>query len=188
VVRSHSIDTLVGHAPVLSGSAPISAYLYVPLLALVALLQIVLAPQLSILSAKPDLMLLTVAAWGLLSGARQGLIWGFVGGLWVGLASGAPFGTAALVLMAVGTMAGVGQLNVYRSRLVLPVLVAVAASLLHGLLWLLIMYLTGLGVDWLDHLGLVTLPSMMMNALLVVPIYAIMRKLQQWTGRQELRW
>jgi rod shape-determining protein MreD len=171
-----------------SWRAQISAYLYVPFLAFVALLQIILAPHLSILGAKPDLMLLTVAAWGLLSGARQGFIWGFVGGVWVSLVSGAPFGTASLVLMAVGSMAGVGQFNVYRSRVVLPMLVAVVASLLHGLLWLLILYLTGQDVDWLDHLGLVTLPSMMMNALLVIPIYAIMRMLQKWTGRQELSW
>jgi rod shape-determining protein MreD len=160
----------------------------VPLLAAVALLQVVVAPHLSILGAKPDLMLLTVAAWGLVSGARQGFIWGFVGGLWVSLQSGAPFGVSALVLMAAGSLAGLGQLHVIRSHIVLPISVCIAATLLHGLLWMLVKFLAGLSVDWLDHILMVTLPSMMMNVLLVVPLYAVMRKLHQWMGREELSW
>lgn len=142
----------------------------------------------SVLGAQPDLMFLAVVAWGLLSGGREGVIWGFVGGFLLSLFSGAPFALAPCVLMAVGALTGLGRARVYRTQLLFPVLAALIASVMHGLLWLSLLYVSGHTVPWLDTLLGVTLPSMVLNAILVIPVYALLRGLHRRYGREELSW
>ena len=166
----------------------ISAYLYLPLLAVVALLQVTGAPYVQVLGAQPDLMFLTVLAWGLLRGTRAGIVWGFVGGMFVSFFSGGPFGAACLALMAVGFIAGLGQTAVARGRIALPVLTALPTALVHGLLSLLILDVSGHPVVWLDTIVRVLLPTMVFNALLAFPIYAAYRWFHVVTGREELEW
>jgi len=166
----------------------ITPYLYVPLLVVVALLQVTVAPHLTLLGARSDLMLLTVVSWSLLRGPREGIMWGFVGGLCLDLFSGGPFGLSALTLMAIGFFSGLGEMNVYRSRIALPIIAALTATLIHGFLYLSLSYIMGRSAAWLDTLLQVMLPSTLFNSLLVVPIYAIFRWLHRKTSREELRW
>lgn len=165
-----------------------SAYLYVPLLALIALLQASVGRHLVLLGATPDFMLLSIVAWGLLRGVGEGVLWGFVGGMWLSVFSGGPFGVAALVLMGAGALAGAGHSTVYRGRLVLPVVMTMGASAASALLWLFALYVTGRSVPWLSTLVRVALPSMMLNSLLIIPAYAIFRWLDQRTGREVMQW
>jgi rod shape-determining protein MreD len=160
----------------------------VPLLTLLALLQVTAGHRVSVMAVQPDLMLLVVIAWGLLCGSRQGVIWGFVGGFSLSLFSGAPLGVSALALMAVGALTGLGRARVYRAQLLLPVLATLVTSALHGLLWLLLLYVSGHQVAWLDTIVRVTLPSMVLNSILIVPVYALLRWLHRRLGREELDW
>ena len=159
-----------------------------PLLALVALLQVTVAPHITILGARPDLMLLTVVSWSLLRGTREGIAWGFVGGLCLDLFSGGPFGLSALVLIAVGIFASLGGMNIYRGHIFLPIITALAGTLIHGLFYLSLLHIMGRSIVWLDSLLRVTLPSTVFNGLLTLPIYAALRWLHHKTGREELQW
>jgi len=149
---------------------------------------VTVAPYIHVLGAQPDFLLLTVLAWGLLRGTRAGIVWGFVGGLFASFFSGGPFGIACLALMAVGFIAGLGQTSVVRGRMALPVLTALITALVHGLLSLLLLDVTGHPVVWLDTIALVLLPTMVFNSLLAVPTYAAYRWLHGVTGREALEW
>ena len=70
------------------------------MLAAIGLLQTTFVPYLSLLGAKPNLMLLVVVAWTLIAGSREGLWWAFIGGLWLDLLGGSPLGASALALVA----------------------------------------------------------------------------------------
>lgn len=166
----------------------ITPYLYVPLLAMVALWQATVAPHLIILGARPDLMLLTVVSWSVLRGVREGVVWGFVGGLCLDLFSGASFGLSALVLMAVGLFSGLGETAITRGRVVLPVVAALVATPVHGFLYLALLYIAGYKVSWFDTLLRVMLPTMIFNGLLIIPVYTLLRWLHRRTGREELEW
>jgi len=133
-------------------------------------------------------MLLTVVSWSLLRGTKQGIVWGFVGGLCVDLLSGGPFGLSALALMAIAVFSGLGEMNIYRNNIALPILAALGATLIHGLLYLLLLYIMGRSIPWFDILLQVILPSMIFNGLLITPVYAALRWLHRRTGREELEW
>jgi rod shape-determining protein MreD len=160
----------------------------VPLLAIIALLQATVAPRMIVLGATPDLMLLAVAAWGLLRGAHQGIVWGFVGGVFLSFFSGAPFGVSALALIAVGFFSGLGQTTVTRGRIVLPLFTVLLGTLIHGLLTLAFLYTMGHPVAWLDTIVFVMLPAVLLNSLLALPAYVAFRALHRITGREELHW
>ncbi|MEZ4636134.1 MAG: rod shape-determining protein MreD [Caldilineaceae bacterium] len=44
------------------------------------------------LEVRPDLVLLAVLAWTLFNGGYSGIVWAFVGGLWMDVLSGGPMG------------------------------------------------------------------------------------------------
>ena len=163
-------------------------YLVVPLLVVVAILQSTVVSHFQIWGVFADLPLLVVASWGLLRGPREGLIWGFIAGLTVDLFSGAPFGAATFGLMAAGFLSGLGQSTVFRSQFFLPLLAVLLATIVYDILFLLVVWISGYPVSWLDSLFHLILPSAVLNAVLTPVVFVIMRWLNTRFGREEMEW
>lgn len=165
-----------------------SIYLVVPLLATVAILQSSIVSHFRIWGVFADLPLLVVVSWGLLRGSREGLVWGFIAGLTVDLFSGAPFGAATFGLMAVGFLSGLGQSTVFRSQVLLPLITVLLATIVYDMLFLLVVWISGYPVTWLDSLFRLILPSAVLNTALTPVIFVIMRWLNTRFGREEMEW
>ncbi len=162
-----------------------SIYLVVPLLALVGLLQVTLVWRVSVWGVFPDLPLLVVVGWALLRGSREGLVWGFVAGIVVDLFSGAPFGAATLPLMAVGFLAGRGEVTVFRNAL-LPLVTVIVATVAYDLLFLAVVRVSGFRVEWVPSLFRLILPSALLNALAAPIVIGGMRWLYHRFRREEV--
>lgn len=163
-------------------------YLVVPFLAVVAILQATVVPHVAIWGVFPDLPLLIVVSWSLLRGSREGIIWGFVAGLAVDLLSGAPFGAATLGLMAIGFLSGSGHAMVFRTHVALPLVTVFLATVVYGLLFLLVVQISGYAVIWLGSLFRLILPSALLNAALTPLVFVGMRWLNTRFGREEMEW
>ena len=163
-------------------------YLVVPLLAVVAILQSTIVSHFRIWGVFADLPVLVVICWGLLRGSREGLVWGFIAGLAVDLFSGAPFGAATFGLMAVGALSGLGKSTVFRSQLLWPLLAVLLATLVYDLLFMLVVWVSGYRVSWLDSLFRLVVPSAVLNAALTPIIFVIMRWLNTRFGREQMEW
>ena len=163
-------------------------YLVVPLLVTVAILQSTVVSHFRIWGVFADLPLLVVVSWSLLRGPREGLIWGFIAGLTVDLFSGAPFGAATFGLMAAGFLAGLGQSTVFRSQLFLPLVAMLLATIVYDILFLLVVWISGYPVSWLDSLFRLILPSAVLNAVLTPVVFVIVRWLNARFGRVEMEW
>ena len=163
-------------------------YLVVPLLAVVTLLQSTLVSHFRIWGVFADLPLLVVVSWGVLRGPREGLIWGFVAGLMLDIFSGAPFGAATFGLMAVGLLSGLGKSTVFQSRIVLPMLAVLLATVIYDIIFLIVVWISGYPVAWLDSLFRLVLPSALLNTVLAPVIIVIMAWLNARFGREEMEW
>jgi len=163
-------------------------YLVVPLLAVVAILQSTLVSHFRIWGVFADLPLLVVVSWGVLRGPREGLIWGFVAGLMLDIFSGAPFGAATFGLMAVGLLSGLGKSAVFQSRIVLPMLAVLLATVIYDIIFLIVVWISGYPVAWLDSLFRLVLPSAVLNTVLTPVIIVIMAWLNARFGREEMEW
>lgn len=166
----------------------ISLYLVIPLLALAASIQSTIVPLMKLGGAKPDLVLLIVISWSLLRGSREGLGWGFLGGLCLDLLSGGPLGASSIGLMAASLLSGQGETNIYKGNLVLPIVFAVLGTLVYYGTLLVVLELTGRPVALMASLSQVILPAAIINVVAMPFVYALMRWLDRRTERPSVRW
>ena len=163
-------------------------YLVVPLLVAVALLQATIVPRLTIWGVHIDLPLVVVVNWSLLQGSRDGAIWGFIAGLAVDVLSGAPFGAATLSMVAVGFLSGLGHATVLRARVVLYLGAMFLATLVYDLLFLLVVWISGAAVSWLESFWRIMLPSAVLNTAITPILFVMLRWLRDRFRREEMEW
>lgn len=145
-------------------------------------------PHLAIWGVFPDLPVLIVTSWGLLRGAGEGSVWGFIAGVAVDLFSGAPFGAATVSLVIVGFLSGLAKGSALRAHVALPILTVFLATIIYDLVFLLILQISGQTVIWLDSLWRVVFPSAAFNAVLTPPIFGTMRLAHNRFLREEMEW
>jgi rod shape-determining protein MreD len=161
-------------------------YLSFAILFCLALLQTTVVPRITVLGVHPDLVLMVVTSWSLLRGAEEGMLWALVSGIVMDLFSGAPFGVCTLALLIVSFLSGLGQRNVFRFDLVLPILAAPPATLVYQLVIYGLLFALGWRANWKASLNQVILPSVVVNTLGMPVVYLLARLLHRRTGREEI--
>ncbi len=145
------------------------------LLLAAVLLQTTVAPNIRVLGANPDFVLIVVVSVALLRGAETGAIFGFLAGTLVAVALLEPLGMSALVFVVVGYFTGRYGETADLSAPVAPVVGVFGATLLANLLYAGLQYLLERQVPfgfWLVH---VLLPSLVLNTLLAAVSYLLIR-------------
>jgi rod shape-determining protein MreD len=160
-----------------------SYLLMVPLLGFIAILQSVVGPQLTLINVRPDLVLVVVVAWTIYNGSRVGIVWGFVGGLWMDFIGGGPVGGSSLALMAAALVAGIGYNRLFRSNPIVPFGLALLATLVYALTYLAILSVIGHRLNFNQTFVELVLPSMLYNSVLMLLITPLFTR---WLGRREL--
>lgn len=153
-------------------------YLLIPLLGLAALLQTTLVPALQVFNAMPNLVLVLAVGYTMEYGSQRGLIWAFVGGLWLDLLSGTPLGTSAIALLIVVYIMGLLSANLFRGHFVIIALGGFVAGVLYGLITVGILTLLGRPTLWPEAIIGVILPNAVFNAVLLPILYPAVR----WIG------
>jgi rod shape-determining protein MreD len=155
-------------------------WILIPLLALCAIIQITILPQVPIFGYKPDLALALVVTWALLAPVGEAAVWGFIVGLFLDLASGLPFGIHTLALTTLGWLIGWGQATFFRGNLLAPPMAMILATLVHNVIGLAILALFNWQIHWSDYLLRITLPSAILNVLVLPLVYIPLRRLARW--------
>jgi len=166
----------------------VTTYLVVPLLVVVVILQAAVVPHLTVWGVFADLPVLFVVSWGLLRGPKEGTLWGFIAGIVVDLISGAPFGAATLSLMVVGFLSGLGKNSIFAGHFVFPVVTMFLSTILYNVCFLLIVWVSGQPVAWLDSSVSIVLPSAVLNAILAPIVFLPMRWVCMRFGQEEMEW
>lgn len=163
-------------------------YLVVPLLVVVAILQSTVMPHLAVWGVFADLPVLLVVSWGLLRGPKEGILWGFIAGAAVDLISGAPFGAATLSLMLVGFLSGLGKNSIFSAHIVFLVLAMFLSTIIYNLCFLVILWISGQPMAWVDSFVRIVLPSAALNAVLTPIVFLPMRWLYSHFSHEEMEW
>lgn len=156
-------------------------YVAPPMLFAAALIQTSLLPFLPLAGIRLDLVLVLVVVWGILRGPKEGVAWAYVGGVWLDLVSGGPLGTAPLALVVVAFCTSVGEVNLFKTNAVLPVVVAFWATILYALVYLFLLRSQQFPVDWLGLLRSVAIPSGLVNAAAAAPAYYVLSRIERRT-------
>jgi rod shape-determining protein MreD len=132
--------------------------------------------QLPIAGANADLAPLLVMAVGLLCGSLAGGCFGFGVGLFVDIVSMQTLGVSSLVLLTVGY--GAGRLREARDPegTLVPLATGAVATLAFSVGFALMQFLLGVNepISW--ALVRQTLATLVVNALIALPVYALVRR------------
>lgn len=139
-------------------------------------LQTTAVSQLPIAGANADLSPLLVMAIGLLCGSLTGGCFGFGVGLFVDVVSMQTLGVSSLVLLAVGY--GAGRLREARDPegTFVPLATGAAATLTFSVGFALMQFLLGVDAPVSWALLRQTLATLVINALIAMPVYALVRR------------
>lgn len=153
-----------------------------PLLALVVILQSTVVSQITLLAGYADLMLVVLAAWALKVDASIAWLWAISGGVMVSFVSGMPWPVTLIGYLFVVLLAQLLRKRIWQTPLLAAFSVIFVGTVSMNGLALIVLNLSGTPLPIGDSLGLVLLPSVLLNLLFAVPVYVMMRDLAQWVN------
>lgn len=151
-----------------------SYYLGPLLVTMMALMEASVLPLFRVYDLQPNLTLVLLIAWLIVRGANEAFILAPIGALMLGLVDGAPVGTALLALAPLALLQELRGSQLREGGFVAAVGFTVVMSLFFNYAHLAVFSLQGQGGDWLIASTQIILPTVFLNVLLLLPVYAIL--------------
>jgi rod shape-determining protein MreD len=151
-----------------------------PLLLLAVILQSAVVSQVQLLSGYADLLLLVLGAWALQKRVKSTWLWAALGCAMLAFVSNMPWPVIVIGYFAVVLVAQALQRRVWQAPLLAMFSVVFIGTLFLHLLSFTVLSLLGTPFVFGDVIGLITLPSLLLNMLFSIPIYTFMRDLARW--------
>lgn len=133
-------------------------------------------------SFRPNLVTLVSVAAALLGGPVKGAWVGALGGAVSDLFTGYFLGMGAITNGLVGFMAGCLEPEVFKENVVVPVAVAVAATLIQQLAYWLLLLAFGRSLPFAYALHKVIGPTFIVNLIFAYPVFILVKKLEDFLG------
>ncbi|MFH2102620.1 MAG: hypothetical protein ABIJ39_04605 [Chloroflexota bacterium] len=156
------------------------ALVSIPVLGLAVMLQLAIISRVPLLSGTADLILVVLAAWGLQQKVRVAWIWGLVAGLMVGFVSALPWYIWLISYLGVSAAAQALKRRVWQAPLLAMFTITLLGSLVIHMLSFIAIRLSGNPLPLAEAFTLITLPSTLLNMLLALAVFPIMRDLANW--------
>jgi len=151
-----------------------------PVILLAVMMQSAIVSRVYLLSGIADLPLVMLAAWALQQEVKTAWHWAVATGLLVGFVSGIAWFVPVIGYVIVVMLAQILQRRVWQAPLLAMFVVTFLGTIVVYLLSFAVLRLSGVPLPVSDTLGLLTLPGVLLNLLLAIPAYAVMRDLSRW--------
>jgi rod shape-determining protein MreD len=165
---------------------PLAALIAIPLLGGLMILQTSIVSRLPLLQGTPDLVMLAIIAWALHKRVQTAWHWCIIGGLIYSLVSALPVGVPLVCYALVTWLALELRKRVWQVPILAMFLMVLLGTLITHAVAYTSLVVTGDPLVLLEAFNLVTLPSLLLNILFALPIYAIITDLAKWVYPEEL--
>lgn len=152
----------------------------VPVILLTVILQSAVISRVYLLSGSADLPLVMLAAWALQDGVDSAWHWAIATGLLVGFISGLSWVVPVVGYVTVVVLAYLFQRRVWQAPLLAMFSITFIGTIIVSFLSVGVLRFADVPLPMSDVLGLVVLPGVLLNMLLAIPVYAVMRDLARW--------
>jgi len=154
-----------------------SFYVAIPLMAVLAILQAAVLSRFPFIGVVAQPALLAALAWGLLQGPWEGMVWAFIGGLFLDLFSLGPVGVTSLALMAAIPVLVRARQSVPEGSVLVTALLLLLGFAIYFLVYLVVLRVTGFAFNWQTLSNLP--PTLLFHAVLGLPIFWLLRYLKR---------
>jgi rod shape-determining protein MreD len=152
----------------------------VPVIILGVMLQSAVMSSIKLLSGHADLPLVMLAAWALQEEVETAWQWAVVAGVLVGFFSGMHWLVPVVSYLIVVALAQVFQRRVWQAPLLAMFSITFLGTIVLYAISFTVLQLSGVRLSVAEVLGLLALPGILLNMLLAIPAYAVMRDLARW--------
>ncbi len=150
-----------------------SVILSIPVLGIITIIQSSVISRLPLISGTADLVLVVLVAIALQKTVTVAWQWSLVGGLFVDFFSGLPFGLFTISYLATTSLALILRDRIWRFTFLMQLLVVLAGTIITHSITYLILFLQGGTLPFTSVLQAVTLPSIILNFMLSLPIFIL---------------
>jgi rod shape-determining protein MreD len=152
----------------------------IPVIIFAVILQSAMISRIYLLSGIADLPLVMLAAWALQDEVDSSWHWAVAFGLMVGFVSGIPWYVYVMGYGVVVALAQLLQKRVWQAPLLAMFTVTFLGTAALCIIAFLALRIANVNIALGEVLGLVVLPSVLLNMLLAIPVFAVMRDLSRW--------
>ena len=156
-----------------------------PVILILLILQTTLVSQVTLLSGCADLLLLWLAAWGLQKQVKSMWVWTIFAAISIAYISAIPWFVPVICYPVVTLLTRIINKRIWQSPLLMMFLVTIVGSMLMNGFSFIALRFTGVSIPLQTGLIEVIIPSVLINLLLALPIYAIARDMAQWAYPME---
>ena len=147
------------------------------------IIQSTLLPLIAFKGICPDMLLIVVVSYSLLSGKEKGVGMGFFAGLLQDLASGSIFGINTLSKLATGYFFGLAERQVFKEHILLPVTATAVATVFNGIVMFLVLFMLGYKVNIGSAFMNNIVPLVGYNVIIAIPVHYIVYRLIAFTSK-----
>jgi len=141
------------------------------------ILQSAVFSRLTILAGSADLILLFLAAWSLQERVKNSWIWAAIFGLLISIVSAMPFFAPMIGYLGVVGISKLLQKRVWRIPMVAMIIVTLLGSFFQHSIYVVFLQVAGITLSWRQSLDSVIVPSVLLNLIFALPIFAIVNDL-----------
>ena len=133
-----------------------------------------------------DLVMLVLLAWILQADETTHWRWGILAGLLVGVSSALPFWLPVIGYLLLVALVTLAQRQVWQVPIwMLLISTFIGSFLIYGVEFSYLL-ITGVSLDLIDVINIVILPSLILNMILVLPVYGLVGELAKLVYPQEV--
>jgi hypothetical protein len=138
-------------------------FLAFPVLTIMIMLQMAIFSRLMLLHGTADLIMLSVAAWTLQERVQSGWFWALL----------------ATVFTAFGVMgvARLLQIRIWQTSILAMFIVTIVGTVIQHLISIIVLNVADWPIPFFESLAQVTLPSILFNLFLALPVYVLLNAL-----------
>ena len=137
------------------------------------ILQITIFSQTTLVNGTADLILLFLAAWSLHDRVKNYWLWAGIGGFLISLISAMPFYAPLLGYLGVVGIATLLKRRVWQTPILAMFIVTVFGTFFQLAVYVVALQVSGAPISWGQSLDMVILPSVLMNMIFALPMYAL---------------
>ncbi len=157
----------------------------IPILIILLILQTTIAREVTLLNGAVDLVLVWLAAWGLLTRDKSGFILAIISGTILAFITALPWYVYIAAYLSVIILARFVFNKLWESPLLAMFAITMVSSIILYILTFAGLRIDGIGYPLEETLNRVIIPSIFLNLFLAMPIYAIVRDFSGWFKRAE---
>ena len=158
----------------------IANFVSIPIMLFLSVLQTTAISRIILVHGSADLILITVACWGVKEKGYNAFIWALVGGLFIALSTAMPFYIPIVSYIFVALLAKLLFGKIWQSPIIMLIIVVFAGTVFQHLISIFYLQVNGVNAGIIYSLQNITLPSLLLNLFFIFPMYVIVSDLRQW--------